>query len=301
MDKLQSIRFFLKLSETLSFKATADYFRVPSSTVSRSIKNLETSLGTSLLERTTRQVRLTEAGAWYKAEVSGPLRTLAAADEMAEAQAREPTGIVRITALPGYGEIRLFPVLERFRAQYPRIVCDVEMSDRYLDLSSGEIDVALRATDEPPDYLVAKKLHSHRFVMVASPEYLNKYGRPQKVADMTNQVALAYRGPHGIVPWMATRSNGELLTVPRKLGLISNNGMYLLQNTLEGKGVSFLPSWGVSQELSSGQLEEIRLEDAIFATVSAHSHLYMLYHPEKARLGKVRALVDFLAEALSDT
>ena len=64
--------------------------------------------------------------------------------------------------------------------------------------------------------------------------------------------------------------------------------------------MAFLPSWGVSQELAQGS-SEIVLEDAMFATVSAHSHMYMLYHPEKARLGKVRALVDFLAEALSDT
>ena len=130
---------------------------MPSSTVSRSIKALEEDLGTAILERTTRQVRLTEAGAWYKEEVSGPLRTLAAADEMAQAQSREPTGTVRLTALPGYGDIRLFAVIERFREMYPRIVCDVELTDSYLDLSSGEIDVALRATDDPPDYLVAKK------------------------------------------------------------------------------------------------------------------------------------------------
>ena len=105
-----------------------------------------------------------------------------------------PRRTVRLTALPGYGDIRLFAVIERFREMYPRIVCDVELTDSYLDLSSGEIDVALRATDDPPDYLVAKKLHSHRFVMVASPDYLKKNGRPKMVADMAHHVALAYRG-----------------------------------------------------------------------------------------------------------
>ena len=104
-------------------------------------------------------------------------------------------------------------------------------------------------------------------------------------ADMAHREALAYRGPRGVKPWMATTSTGELLTVPRKLGLISNHGLFLLKNAIAGEGMAFLPSWGVSQELSSGQLEEIVLDDAMFATVSAHSHMYMLYHPEKARLG----------------
>ena len=109
MDKLQAIRFFLKLGETLSFKGTADYFGVPPSTVSRSIKRLEEELGTTLIERTTRQVRLTETGDWYRKEVSGPLRALAAADELAEAHARDPVGTVRLTAFPGSREVSKSP------------------------------------------------------------------------------------------------------------------------------------------------------------------------------------------------
>ena len=84
MDKLQSIRFFLKVSETLSFKHAAIHFGVPASTVSRAIKGLEEELGVVLFERTTRQVRLTEAGGWYSAEVVDPIRALAAADDMGE-------------------------------------------------------------------------------------------------------------------------------------------------------------------------------------------------------------------------
>ncbi|MCO4762263.1 MAG: LysR family transcriptional regulator [Myxococcales bacterium] len=210
MDKLQAIRFFLKLGETLSFKGTATYFGVPPSTVSRSIKTLETDLGVSLVERTTRQVRLTETGHWYRGEVAAPLRALAAADEMADAHSREPTGTVRLTALPGYGEMRLFSVLDRFRAAHPRIVCDVELTDRYLDLSTGDIDIALRATADPPEYLVARRLHTHRFVLVASPGYLSEHGHPKTVAEVAHHAAIGYRGPGGIAPWMGVRPTGEV-------------------------------------------------------------------------------------------
>ena len=299
MDKLQAIRFFLKLGDTLSFKGTAAHFGVPPSTVSRAIKALEQSLGTSLVERTTRQVRLTETGAWYRSEVSGPLRAIAAANEGAQERASEPVGTVRLTALPGYGEIRLFAVLERFRAAYPQIVCDLELTDRYLDLSTGEVDVALRATADPPDYMIARRLHSNRFTLVASPAYLERCGRPTCVSEVAEHAALAYRGPAGAKPWPAMRSDGELLMIERRPVLISNHGLMILDAAIAGEGIAYLPVWGVSDALADGRLEEIVLGDAQVGRVGAGAmDMLMLYQPNKARLGKVRALVDFLEAEL---
>ncbi len=301
MEKLQAIRFFLKLGETLSFKGTAAYFGVPPSTVSRAIKALEADLGVTLVERTTRQVRLTETGNWYRGEVAAPVRALAAADEMVEAQSREPAGTVRLTALPGYGELRLFAVLERFRAMYPQIVCDVELTDRYLDLSTGDIDIALRATADPPDYLVARRLHPHRFVLVAAPGYLAQHGRPRTVAEVEEHAALGYRGPNGVYPWLAVRHTGEVVTVPRKVVLITNHGLLMLRAALAGEGLAFLPLWGVSKALAEGTLEQVTVEDARFvASTGSQMSILLLYHPKKARLGKVRAMVDFLMDALGD-
>jgi len=301
MDKLQAMRFFLKLSETLSFKRTAQHFGVPPSTVSRSIKALERELDVRLVERTTRQVRLTQTGDWYRSEVAGPLRALAAADELVEAQSREPAGTIRLTALPGYAEIRLFQVLQRFRAKYPRIVCDVELTDRYLDLSTGEFDVALRATSDPPEYLVAKRLHSHRFVLVASPAYLEENGRPRVLADIEDHAAIAYRGTAGVLPWVGIRADGQVVTVPRTPVLVANHGVLILSACMAGEGLAFLPHWGVVQGLEAGTLEEVTLDDArLVASTGAEMSLYMLYDARKARLGKVRALVDFLTAELAE-
>jgi len=301
MDKFQAIRFFLKLSETLSFKETAAYFRVPSSTVSRSIKALETELGVSLLERTTRQVRMTDAGAWYRGEVAAPMRSLVAADELAVAQSRAPAGTVRLTALSGYGDIKLLPILEQFRKSYPNIVCDVEFTDRYLDLSTGEVDVAIRATSDPPDYLVARRLHDNRWVLVASPAYLSRCGTPKTIADLENHAALPYRGPNGVAPWQALLHTGSLMTAPIKPILISNHGLMIRKAALSGEGIAFLPHWGVREALEQGELKEITLEEGkLVISAGPEMSMYLLYHPEKARLGKVRVLVDFLHEALQD-
>lgn len=301
MDKLQAIRFFLKLGDTLSFKGTAQHFGVPPSTVSRSIKALEADLGASLVERTTRQVRLTETGEWYRGEVAAPLRALAVADALVDAHSREAMGTLRLTALPGYGEACLFPVLERFRAAYPRIVCDVELTDRYLDLSTSDIDVALRVTADPPDYLVARRLHAHRFVLVASPRYLAANGRPKTLADVQGHPAIGVRGPGGIAPWLAARTTGDVVAVPRNLALITNHGRMVLLAAVAGEGLAFLPHWGISDAIDNGTLVEIVLEDArLVATNGPQMSVFLLYSPRKARLGKVRAMVDFLTDALGE-
>lgn len=301
MDKLQSIRFFMKLGETLSFKGTASHFGVPPSTVSRSIKALEAELGATLVERTTRQVRLTDTGAWYRSEVMAPLRALATADELAQERSSEPAGTVRLTALPGYGELRLFAVLDRFRKAYPRIVCDVELTDRYLDLSNGDIDIALRATSDPPDYLVARRLHSNRFALVASPDYLAKHGRPSTVSELADHAAIGYRGVSGVYSWPATRPDGEVITLPRRLIFATNVGMLILRAVLAGEGLAFLPIWGVADAIAQGRLEELTFEEAAPGTLAGSKmNILMLYHPKKARLGKVRAMVDFLSEALAE-
>lgn len=301
MDKLQAIRFFLKLGETLSFKGTAQHFRVPPSTVSRSIKALEADLGAVLVERTTRRVRLTETGEWYRGEVAGPLRALAAADALVDVRSREASGTLRMTALPGYGEARLFSILEKFRAAHPQIVCDLELTDRFLDLSAGDIDIALRATADPPDYLVAKRLHAHRFVLVAAPSYLARHGRPGTVADVQDHFAIGYRGPSGVAQWLAVRPNGDVVTIPRLPVLITNHARLMLQAALAGEGIGFFPLWGISEQLGDGSLEQITLADARpIPMTGPERSIFLLYHPQKARLGKVRAMVDFISAELRE-
>ena len=300
MDKLKAIRFFLKVSETLSFKQTALHFAVPSSTVSRSIKSLEEQLGATLLERTTRQVRPTETGQWYREEIAGPLRALDSTNAMVDSSAQEPAGTVRITALPEYGKLRLFSALDRFRHMHPEILCDLELTGHSLDLSSGEIDVALRVTAEPPEYLVARRLHTHRSSLFASPAYLSQHGIPASINDMAHHAALAHRGAAGICPWKAALHAGGVITVRRRPVLIANDGLLLLDAALAGEGIAFLPEWGVKSELEAGRLVRLELNDGkLIAPGGQERSMYLLYAPEKARLGKIRALVDFLVKELS--
>jgi len=220
---------------------------------------------------------------------------------MLEARAREVTGTLRITALPGYGEARLLAALARFRTAHPRVVCDLELTDRYLDLSTGDIDLAVRATADPPEYLIARRLHAHRFVMVASPNYLLDRGHPRTIADLQNHDAIVYRGPTGIPAWSALRPDGTLVQLPRTPVFISNHGSALLEEALAGHGLCVIPAWGVAPALADGSLVEITLEDGrLSLSRGSEMSIYLLYHPRKARLGKVRAAVAFLTAELKD-
>ena len=172
------------------------------------LRPLRNTFGVTLVERTTRQVRLTETGTLYRDEITPALRSLSAADDLVAEHSQEASGTIRITFPPGYGELRLFKVLEKFRAHYPKVVCDMELSDNYLDLSSGEIDVALRFTHSPPEYLVAKRLHSNRFILVASPNYLDEHGRPHM--ELSRYAALAYRCHQGIMEWHMQSPDGSV-------------------------------------------------------------------------------------------
>lgn len=203
MDRLRALRYFVKLANTLSFSETASHFRVPSSSVSRRIKDLESELGAGLFVRTTRSVRLTEMGRLYFNEVEGALQSIEMADELVSAQSRAPTGMLRITAMPGYGERFVLPALDRLRQLHAGIDFDVNFTDQVISLSGNDVDIAIRAASELPGHVVARRLGDHRFVLVASPDYLAQNGVPRTSNDLKDHPAFMYRVPHGILNWLA--------------------------------------------------------------------------------------------------
>ena len=130
MDQLRALRYFSKLAQTLSFSETADYFRVPSSSVSRRIKDLEENLGIELFLRTTRSVSLTDLGVLHLAEIKTALQTIEIADEMCKAQSISPSGTVRITAMPAYAELYVLPAINKMRKLYPDLEFDLNITDQ---------------------------------------------------------------------------------------------------------------------------------------------------------------------------
>ena len=179
MDHLRAIKYFIRVADLGSFTAAAQATGVPASSISRRIQDLETELGVSLLHRTTRVVRLTELGRFYLEQVRSGVKTLDDADELIKDRAASPSGLLRITATPGYGRFLLMPAVKKLMRRYPGLVVDVELTDESADLSASEVDIAIRATAVPPDRAIAKKLTDEDYVLVASPAYLETHGTPQ--------------------------------------------------------------------------------------------------------------------------
>ena len=301
MDQLRALRYFSKLAQTLSFSETADYFRVPSSSVSRRIKDLEENLGIELFLRTTRSVSLTDLGVLYLAEIKTVLQTIEIADEMCKAQSISPSGTVRITAMPAYAELYVLPAIDKMRKLYPDLEFDLNITDQTLSLSSNDADIAIRATSDLPEQVVARQLSKHNFILVASPDFINQNGKPQTSDDLNLFPIFMYRTPRGVLNWQAKKNQTwkDIELTPK---YVSNHGQSLLESVVSGQGIALLPSWGVAKEISTGQLQEIELKDGRLSTSGdLKMNVYLLYHPPKFQLKKIRLTVDFLYRTKSAT
>lgn len=294
MDRLRALRYFLKVAETSSFTTAAQVFSVPGSSISRRIRDLEVELGVELFHRSTRVVHLTELGRLYHDRVQPALAALDHADRMVGQQSQSPTGTLRITAAPSFGNLRLLPALEKFRAAYPEIVVDVELTDHRADFASGNIDIAIRAASELPDRAVARKLSDNNFVLVAAPDYLARYGTPTQLSQLRQHKAILYRGPNGLLTWQA-RQDSVWQTVETSPVFISNNGGAILSATLTGEGIALLPEWGVAVQIERGDLRKLTFEGVHMAVTRGEDPgIFLLYFRPKYELLKVRVAVDFL-------
>ena len=143
MDKLRALKYFLEVAETGSFSGAAKVLGVSASSVSRRIQDLEVQLGALLIQRSTRVVQLTELGALYLEQISPAVQALGYADNLIEQHSDIPSGVLKISAIPGYGKFCLEPALAKLRKRYPDIIVDVEMTDHVSNLAHNQIDIAL--------------------------------------------------------------------------------------------------------------------------------------------------------------
>ena len=300
MDQLRAISCFIKVAELGSFAEAARALGVPASSVSRRLQDLEEELGVILLSRTTRVVRLTELGQLYLDRVRPTLDDLRYANELVKHHLDSPTGTLRISALAGYGEYRLVPALRRMRQRYPGLVVDLDLTDQVTDLTSDEIDIAIRATASPPQRAIARRLNSNQYVLVAAPAYLSKHGYPRCLDDLQNHRTLLYRGPDRIVYWQAKTAGGwaEIKTNPT---FICNIGKELVAEAEAGNGLAVVPGWAIKEQVASGLLQILILEDSKLAlSRNEETGTYLLYLQPKYRLMKTKVAVDFLVQELTE-
>lgn len=293
MDELRALRYFCKVAETGSFTQAAKVFAVPPSSLSRRVADLEKSLGTTLLKRSTRVVKLSEIGQRYYLQMQDILNQLEQSNEAVRSYQAKPVGHLHISSMVGFGERILLPMLDEFSQLYPDIVLDVSLSDELSALSRDEVDIAIRGGYAPNERVIAIKLMDNQFIPVASPGYLKEKGIPNSAVELRQHKGLYYRTPNGPTPWLC-KIDGQWQDVSAPQVAVSNNGKWLANKAINGQGIMMAPRWVLKPYLQSGELQELFFEPNIHISQSNELAVYLLYQKHAYLLPKIKVAVDFL-------
>jgi DNA-binding transcriptional LysR family regulator len=290
MDRLNGMETFVRVVEAGSFTAAADRLGISPAMVSRYVQDLEERLGTRLLNRTTRRIGLTEAGAAYFERCQQVLRDIQEMDLSVAREVQQPRGVLRVNAPVVFGTRHLSRFLAEYERRYPEVAIDLSLNDRFIDLVEEAADVAVRIGALSESALVARRLCPIRLVLCASPGYLKQHGVPRTPADLANHNCLGYTYTRGGAEWELTGRDGPIV-VPIRGSLRANHGEALCQAALDGLGLALQPTFIAGDALAKGLLQPVLL-DYKPADLSA----YAVFLSRKFLSAKVRTFVDFLAE-----
>jgi DNA-binding transcriptional LysR family regulator len=290
MLDLNDIVVFAKVVEAGSFTAAARLLGMPKTTVSRRIAALEREVGVRLIQRTTRTLKVTDAGRDYYAQSSRALRTIEEANlRLAEARA-EPSGTIRISAPVGFGAHFLTETVFDFLAAFPKTRAELHLTDDQLNLVQSGIDVAFRTGVLADSTLVARKLGAAHRILCASPDYLNDRGVPAEPADLARHDCVI-AGP-------STSGANWVLDGPRSRETIAVSGRFaanemlaVMAAAIAGYGVGQLPRGIAEAAIRNGQLRRV-LND--YTTPAGG--LYAVYPSSRHLSPLVKAFIELVAE-----
>ena len=293
MDRFEDLRAFVQVVESGSLTRAAEVLQVATSAVSRRIKDLEGRLGTQLLQRTTRQMRLTSAGETFHRRSVEILQALSEAESEVGDQARTLSGPLRIAAPLSFGHSHLAPLLIDFACEHTDVDLDVDLSDRMVDLVAEGIDLAVRIGNLRDSSLIARKLAEVQTVLCVSPDYLSKHGPFKAPEDLKGHPALVYTGSErdGMPPFI--RPDGSAGELDVRTALRCNNGDFLRDSAIAGLGVTVQPSFIVHRAVEEGRLVPI-LTDHSFPSVTIH----IVYPQTRHVSARARAFIEFARSRL---
>lgn len=295
MDRLDAMKVFIATLDEGSLAGAGRLLRRSPAAVSRAIAFLEAHVGVELLHRTTRRIRLSEAGERYAAACRRILTELDEAEMLAIGEKSAPRGLLTLSAPPISGEDILRPTLDEFLDAYPAIQARLLLLDRTVNLVEEGVDVALRVAQLPDSSLIATRVGDDvRRVVVASPDYLSSQAPIAEPGDLASKSIIAFSN-FGLDGWNFTPANGS--SVPRSVHftprLTVNSVRAALASAIEGRGITRLYSYHVAEAAKSGKLRVI-LADAEYAPLPVH----LLAAKSRLSAPKVRAFLDFAAPQL---
>jgi len=293
MDQVTLFRVFLRVAESASFTRAADMLGMPRSSVSAAVRELEGRVGARLLHRTTRNVRMTQEGRVFHAHCTRLVAEMEAMEGLFQSQ-DSPSGRLTIDVPGRLGRLVIAPALPRFLDRYPGIDLVLGVTDRAVNLVEDNVDCALRVGPLADSAMVARRIGELRFINVASPAYLARFGTPQSPADLAGHQGVLFASPTtGRVEDWEWEEAGSLRLLAISGRVTVNSAEAQIACCLAGLGLIQIPAYDVRRHLIAGELVEV-MPDHVAAPLPV-----TLLHPDRHHVPiRLRVFMDWATALL---
>nr|WP_235911888.1 LysR family transcriptional regulator [Mesorhizobium xinjiangense] len=288
MLSIGELEIFARVVSAGSLSAAGRELGLSPAVISKRLSKLETRLGTRLLQRTTRQIALTEAGQGLYERALAILAGVEEAEAFVMRRSKQPRGTLKISAPTSFGRMHIAPHLGAFMRDNPGLSIQIVLSDDFVDIVGEGFDLAIRIAELSDSSLIARRLAPVERFLVAAPSYLAAHGIPQTIDDLGNHVCLA---AHNNEPWRLEGPQGPI--VHRAEGPLQTNSSEIVREAvISGMGIALRSTWDVGPELAAGKLERVLPDYAASSKLAVHA----VYPSRRFLPSKVRLFIDYLAD-----
>ena len=290
MDRIDAMQAFVTVADLEGFAPAARKLGLSPSAVTRLIAALEEHLGARLLQRTTRQVTLTDAGSRYLERVRRILADVGEAEDAVEGERIRPGGRLVISAPVGFGRLHVSPVVSAYLKRYPEVGADLRLSDRLINLLEEGVDLAVRIGHLPDSTLVARHVGEMRRIVVASPEYLKAHGEPKRPTEISAHDTIQFGAMTAAPDWRFIEDDNEIRVSPTPR-FATNSADAAIQHAEAGGGLTRVLAYQAAASLKAGRLKIVL---AKFEQPPLPIHI--VYPTSRLLSAKVRTFIDLVTE-----
>ena len=294
MNPHASMTVFVEVARAGSFSAAAHKLNMSTTAVSRHVADLERMLGVTLLRRTTRHVSPTEVGARYLPRAHAILEEIEQLNAEISADDPTPRGKLKITAPPAVGNEVIVPLVVDFVEAYPEIELEIDLTERLVDLVAEGFDAAIRAGPLESSSMIAHQIIEMRYLICASPSYLERRGSPERPDDISVHDCIYWRVAARGGAWSFVK-DGERVSVPIRARLLISNFAAQREAALRGLGLAILPLLSVREDLEAGRLVSVLPDYEVY-----HGVLSLVRPPTPFEPPKLRVFIDFITATLRE-